>query len=288
MPQRFKQNLKLKSLIIDSFPFFQEIELLKVRLEYLGESVDRFLISESNIDFAANKKPYYLTNKIISGLPFSDKITVVRSKFSDFEINFIYKFSKKLKWRKPLWKIQLKQRNILQKEISKISPNGILLFGDLDEFPNANEIRACVSALQKNPDKIYTLNQLPLVYNLSTQSRNEDWPGTVVCNLGKAQSLTPNKLRKRRSLEKAIGGGWHFSYFGDSIQIQKKVVSLAPSEKHFEFQNTCKSDVEKLLSKNRDPFNVSKVRRGHISVENYPDDLIKAFKKHMPRAIQFV
>ena len=278
----------MKSLIIDAFPFFQEIELLKVRLEYLGESVDKFLISESNIDFAANKKPYYLTDKIISSLPFTEKITVIRSKFPDFKINFIYKFSKKIKWRKPLWKIQLKQRNILQKEISKILPNGILLFGDLDEFPNANEIRACVSALQKIPDKIYTFNQLPLVYNLSTQSRNEDWPGTVVCNLQKAKNLTPNKLRKRRSLESAIGGGWHFSYFGNNIQIQKKVVSLAPTEKHFEYQNTCESDVEKLVSNDRDPFNVSKVRRGHISVENYPDDLIKAFKKHMPRAIQSV
>ena len=278
----------MKSLIIDAFPFFQEIELLKVRLEYLGESVDKFLISESNIDFAANKKPYYLTDKIISSLPFTEKITVIRSKFPDFKINFIYKFSKKIKWRKPLWKIQLKQRNILQKEISKILPNGILLFGDLDEFPNTNEIRACVSALQKNPDKIYTFNQLPLVYNLSTQSRNEDWPGTVVCNLQKAKNLTPNKLRKRRSLESAIGGGWHFSYFGNNIQIQKKVVSLAPTEKHFEYQNTCESDVEKLVSNDRDPFNVSKVRRGHISVENYPDDLIKAFKKHMPRAIQSV
>jgi len=277
----------MKSLIIDAFPFFQEIELLKVRLEYLGERVDRFLISESNIDFAANKKPYYLTKEIISGLPFSDKITVIRSEFSDSKINLIFKFSKKLKWRKPLWRIQLKQRNILQKEISMVSSRGILLFGDLDELPNANDINFCISALQKNPDKIYTFNQLPLVYNLSTQSRIEDWPGTVVCNLEKAKNLTPNKLRKRRSLECAAGGGWHFSYFGDSTQIQRKVVSLAPSEKHFEFQNTCESDVEKLVSNDRDPFNVSRVRRGHISLKNYPDDLIRAFKKHMPKAIHF-
>lgn len=277
----------MKSLIIDAFPFFQEIELLKVRLEYLGERVDRFLISESNIDFAANKKPYHLTKEIISGLPFSEKITVIRSEFSDFKINLVFKFSKKLKWRKPLWRIQLKQRNILQQEISMVPSRGILLFGDLDELPNANDISACISALQENPDKIYTFNQLPLVYNLSTQSRIEDWPGTVVCNLEKAKNLTPNKLRKKRSLECSVGGGWHFSYFGDSTQIQRKVVSLAPSEKHFEFQNTCESDVEKLVSNDRDPFNVSRVRRGHISLKNYPDDLMQAFKKHMPKAIHF-
>jgi len=277
----------MKSLIIDAFPFFQEIELLRVRLEYLGETVDRFLISESNIDFAGNKKDYRLTDEIIRSLPFSHKINVIKSGFSDFETNFIYKIAKKIKWRKPLYWIQFKQRNILHKQISKIDSQGILFFGDLDEFPNVNDTRGCVAALQKNPDEIYTFNQLPLVYNLSTQSRNEDWPGTVVCNLEKAQSLTPNKLRKRRSLEKTIGSGWHFSYFGDIKQIQKKVVSLAPSEKQFEFQNTCESDVEKLVSNDRDPFNFSKVRRGHISPENYPDDLINAFKKHMPRAIQF-
>ena len=60
--------------IIDSFLFFNEIDLLKVRLKYLGEHVDYFVISEANIDFSGKKKDLYLKD-IISTLPNAEKIT---------------------------------------------------------------------------------------------------------------------------------------------------------------------------------------------------------------------
>ena len=45
--------------LIDSFLFFNEVDLLKVKLEYLGLIVDNFIIVEANIYFSDEKKSLY-------------------------------------------------------------------------------------------------------------------------------------------------------------------------------------------------------------------------------------
>lgn len=42
--------------ILDAFLFYNELDLLKARLAYLGEHVDQFIITEANIDFAGKPK----------------------------------------------------------------------------------------------------------------------------------------------------------------------------------------------------------------------------------------
>ena len=66
--------------VIDSFIFFNEINMLKLRLNYLNDVVDYFLISESNYTFSGNPKPYYL-DEILKELP--DDITnkIIRIKY---------------------------------------------------------------------------------------------------------------------------------------------------------------------------------------------------------------
>jgi beta-1,4-mannosyl-glycoprotein beta-1,4-N-acetylglucosaminyltransferase len=50
--------------IIDSFIFFNELELLNYRLEILNEYVDYFIIVESPYTFSGLTKPlYYFENK---------------------------------------------------------------------------------------------------------------------------------------------------------------------------------------------------------------------------------
>ena len=56
-------SIKTRKLI-DTFLFFNEIEMLKARLEYLGPVVDHFVICEANIDFAGNKKKIILNEMI--------------------------------------------------------------------------------------------------------------------------------------------------------------------------------------------------------------------------------
>ena len=45
-----------KHKIIDSFLFYNELDMLEFRLTELNEHVDYFIILESNFDFKGNKK----------------------------------------------------------------------------------------------------------------------------------------------------------------------------------------------------------------------------------------
>ena len=54
--------------LIDAFIFFNEVEFLKFRLEYLNEIVDYFIIAESNKTFTGKDKELIIP-KIINSFP---------------------------------------------------------------------------------------------------------------------------------------------------------------------------------------------------------------------------
>ena len=78
--------------LIDSFLFFNEVDLLKVRLEYLGPIVDNFIIVEANIDFSGVKKEFILSNELLTSLPFSNKILYYKK---EIDFNSFYWILKK-------------------------------------------------------------------------------------------------------------------------------------------------------------------------------------------------
>ena len=45
--------------IFDSFIFFNELELLEMRLNILGDVVDKFVLTESPFTVSGNEKPLY-------------------------------------------------------------------------------------------------------------------------------------------------------------------------------------------------------------------------------------
>ena len=76
----------MKTKLLDVFLFYNELDLLKARLEYLGPVVDYFIISEADIDFSGRKKGFLLNKELIDSLPFSEKsfITVNTSTLTRF------------------------------------------------------------------------------------------------------------------------------------------------------------------------------------------------------------
>ena len=169
----FKLNLNNKRpKLIDSFLFFNEVDLLKVRLEYLGPIVDNFIIVEANIDFSGVKKEFILSNELLTSLPFSNKILYYKK-----EVNFdsFYWILKKLRyWNRRsslLWKLQDAQRNSLLEPLKVFKDNDLIIFSDLDEFPSIDAIRYFQN--KKNKDtlrsepQIYSCKQLFYCYNLN-------------------------------------------------------------------------------------------------------------------------
>ncbi len=61
-------------MVYDCFQFFNELDILKIRLNVLAPIVDRFVISEATETFSGLKKPlYYEENKYLFA-EFADKI----------------------------------------------------------------------------------------------------------------------------------------------------------------------------------------------------------------------
>ena len=267
-------------MIIDAFPFFQETELLKVRLEYLGKYVDKFIISESDVDFSGRPKELVLCIQQLKNLPYNEKIEIVQSRSTFIERKLIYPISKKLKWRYPLWKIQAKQRNAIYKAIKNVDARGIFLFGDLDEFPDPEKFLLHVRKT-KNSECLHSLEQSSRVYNLKTQDGDGLWRGTMVCSINTAKKTPPNEIRKMRFSSNPISCGWHFSYFGSKKQIVRKIESISAVEKHFNM-NVESEIIGKRISSKINPFSATKCPPIKVNIEEYPKDLLECFRKHMP------
>ena len=45
--------------VFDVFTFYNELDLLELRMEILGDVVDYFVINEATITFTGNEKPLY-------------------------------------------------------------------------------------------------------------------------------------------------------------------------------------------------------------------------------------
>ena len=64
-------------MVYDCFQFFNELDILKIRLNVLAPVVDRFVISEATETFSGIKKPlYYEENKELFAA-FQDRINTV-------------------------------------------------------------------------------------------------------------------------------------------------------------------------------------------------------------------
>ena len=108
--------------IIDSFLFFNEIDLLEIRFNILYDYVDYFIITESDTTFSGNKKElFFLKNE---------------SKFDKFKDKIIYNPIKIPDNISVTWDREIYQRNSPIEKIKEISDNNdLIITSDLDEIP---------------------------------------------------------------------------------------------------------------------------------------------------------
>ena len=81
------------SKIYDSFLFFNELDLLDIRLTILDPYVDYFVISECDYTFSGNKKPFYFDDNKNLFSKFLHKIIHIKNHNSNETENLINTFS---------------------------------------------------------------------------------------------------------------------------------------------------------------------------------------------------
>lgn len=226
-------------MVYDCFQFFNELDILKIRLNVLSPVVDKFVISEATETFSGLPKPlYYEENKELFA-EFQDKIIhVVVEDTPKGDTHYRDTF----------------QKNAVTRGLKGCTDEDIIIFSDLDEIPNPDKIREILQNFQK--DKIYHFAQRLFYCYLNMEEvsgsllsyagefegvAHKKWIGTKLLSyqLLREQNLLLGELRfpERKQIGIRVeNGGWHFGYMGGHGQkdirkrVQEKVISAAHQE----------------------------------------------------------
>lgn len=274
-----------KKKILDVFLFFNEIELLKIRLAFLGPYVDYFVISEANCDFSGRPKQLILNESFIKTLPYSHKIILHHEYINLKEPAWLLK---RLRYtgRKPklLWKIQDAQRNSTLKALKNFQNHDLIIFGDLDEFPSPASID--LISHQTTLHESYSCSQHLYYYNLRTIADSLSWYGTIFTSLENFRKILPHKIRSMRDdLPHLDQGGWHFSYFMSPDKIKQKINAIGSVEKITNHSLIQTTEIEEKIKSQKDMFDRNIQYRSSIKEhEKVPESLKKLFELNLPNA----
>ncbi|HET9055587.1 MAG TPA: hypothetical protein VFN30_01950 [Chitinophagaceae bacterium] len=213
--------------IFDCFTFFNELDLLELRIKLLDNVVDYFVVVESNLTHTGKEKPYYFEtakerfskwNKKIIYIPITQSVEGLV--FEDNIISYTPTST--------AWQLENYQRNSLSAINHLVSDNDKVLVGDLDEIPNPFILKKL-----QLPEEPLVFSMLFHYYFLNCQNVGEErwWGGSVISNGKFYKQTAPQTLRDNRNQYKRIKkAGWHFSYLGGIEKIKYKIQSFAHTE----------------------------------------------------------
>lgn len=198
-------------MIIDSFMFNGELDMLELRLKLLWEHVDKFVIVESDHTFSGRPKSYHFLDSF--------------KRFQWAEEKIVYSGASLTPDPNP-WENEAWQREQIVNACGQFSDVDLLIISDVDEIPTPQAIMFEVES--GCPTRV--CEQYFFYYNLR-RVRKEIWRGTIFCFLGVARKFGAQFMRDRRFDWKPISNsGWHLSYFGDPGCIREKIQSFAHQE----------------------------------------------------------
>lgn len=242
--------------IYDCFIFFNELDLLELRLNVLNDSVDYFVIVESAITFQGEDKAFLyeenkgrfakFENKIIHfkvekyEFDFA-KLPYIKTPLSvdDLVLNKIYKFIDDCphfdKNTQFWWGNDFFQRECIWRglAVARPAPDDLILISDVDEIPNPEIIIEYKARLQ--PESLLSFRQHEFCYYLNYY-HNSDWVGTCCFLYGAYQNVSLNSIRFSTKRDEGLApkivdnGGWHFTSIGSVEAIKKKIKSWGHKE----------------------------------------------------------
>ena len=271
--------------VIDSFMFFNEINILKLRLNYLNEVVDYFLISESNYTHSGKPKPYYL-DEVLKELPDDIVNKIIRIKYepdiSQFNVN------QKIDYcdlQNDFWKLERQQRNLIPNHLSQFSPNDLFMVSDVDEIPRKEIVkeykevfeRYCGTSIPE--DFLCRCIMLLFYYNFNTLIGNE-WCGTSITTVKNVSERGCDYLKNTNSFYPIEDAGFHFSTFGGVQEIKTKIQSFAHQEYNKEKYTNDNNILNSIQNKEDIYHNGGKFKDYNFS--QYPKDLRNHIIKIFP------
>ena len=209
-------------MVIDLIPFFNEIDILKLRLNVLDPYVDKFVIEEATTTFSGEKKGLCFEKNKHLFEKFLDKIVyIVVDEDRDFKITHERDYF---------------QKNHLSEGLKKVgaSDSDVIIFGDCDEIPNPDALKNIIGSFDKT--KVYHLAQRNFYGFLNMEEKSgkllsitgdfpeiaeadRKWLGTKVTSISNIPKEGIVRLRDLAKVTddnavRVADGGWHFGYMG--------------------------------------------------------------------------
>ena len=209
-------------MVIDLIPFFNEIDILKLRLNVLSPYVDKFIIEEATTTFSGEKKGLCFEENKEKFSEFLDRIEyIVVDEDEDFAITHERDYF---------------QKNHLAKGLEKVgaSDSDVIIFGDCDEIPNPEVLKKITRDFDNT--KVYHLAQRNFYGFVNMEEKSgkllsitgdfpeiaeadRKWLGTKVTSI---RNIPKEGIVRLRDLAKVTDdnavrvadGGWHFGYMG--------------------------------------------------------------------------
>ena len=237
------------NMVYDCFMFFNELDILEIRLNELHDIVDKFVIVESTRTHTGDIKPLYFKESENHFSQFSDKI-----------IHIVFDNPPEGKQYADHWKRERQQRNAIARGLVNCKPNDIILISDVDEIPSRESIinfkdkvpfeeslthnilhlifnnkltnylfhrKGLKHFLRKNHPYIHGFKQHPCSVYLNRTEPHIKWCGTKGLYYRDFSVADEARYSGYKVFE---NGGWHFSYIGGKEMIREKFKTMAHQE----------------------------------------------------------
>jgi len=199
--------------IFDCFKFFNELELLELRLMELDDTVDHFILVEASATHTGKPKDFIFEgNKHLFSRYLHKIIHIKVTELPHYSTDDI-------------WTAENYQRNAIMVGLNACAkPGDKVIISDVDEIPIVEVIRANLST----PHWV-TFRKKLFYYYVNCQ-QNCLWDGSIMAEFGTFAS--PQQLRyaaRGSAYDPQPNGGWHYSFMGGAERVRTKVESIAES-----------------------------------------------------------
>jgi len=275
--------------VFDSFIFFNELDLLELRLNILNDVVDYFVLTESPFTVSGNEKSLYYQENKDRFSKFNDKI--IHNITEDIPNDFSYYLVKKpfhtdygstdesgiryidlpIRFQRAVYNRECSAYGLLK---AGIADEDIVMTSDADEIINPHVIED-LDWFDSTCN--YVSLQRAFYFKLNCLYE-ENWKGTRLCTWKHLKTTTVDRLRTNwREAYQIENAGWHFSFLGDADNVRLKLASYEHTENNI---SSNVDNMEQRIEEGLDPIGRSN-RLIDVPIDNsYPEYIINNQEKY--------
>jgi len=278
--------------IYDCFNFFNELDILELRLNILYDYVDYFVIVESSVTHSGQPKPFYLEENKERFSKFWDKIIIFKvndtpedfvnlpnTGFFDAELDKVHYYvrtqtnrfnrSTQVDYGRDFF-----QKESVRRALVDCKDEDIIIISDADEIPNPEILKELNTLSLDNT--IYSLAQPMYSYYINMLS-DSDWYGSKLGLYKNVKELSFNEIRGDSNLTtKLPNGGWHLSFMGGEEMVRKKITSYSARDL---VNDQVLSSIKNNIENDQDVFFRGKLTKVEVD-GTYPDYVLKNLDKY--------